>query len=219
METPKQASWVIRKIFEARKWLTNGVQELETYVEKGKYSIKKAYISQMQQYAKPSWKSLYLTKGLMPRHQFIMWMALHQKLATVERVIKWGINVAKECVLCTSGKDETMEHLFFECAYSKFVWDQLLQLFEINRTVGNWQEEVNWMTMKTKKRDMKWTILGNAFAATVYQIWRERNFRRFQQISRESKDLVRDIVLHLHMREENYCKWKGVLEKIDRFPC
>nr|XP_009796150.1 PREDICTED: uncharacterized protein LOC104242767 [Nicotiana sylvestris] len=35
MKTPKQVSWVIRKIFEARKWLTTGVKELELYAVKG----------------------------------------------------------------------------------------------------------------------------------------------------------------------------------------
>lgn len=45
------------------------------------------------------WKTLAMLKGLIPRHNFIMWLALHQRLTTVDRLGKWGIQVAIRCVL------------------------------------------------------------------------------------------------------------------------
>ncbi|XP_019265436.1 PREDICTED: uncharacterized protein LOC109242998 [Nicotiana attenuata] len=166
METPKEASWVVRKIFEARKRLNTGIQELELYVIQGKYTISKAYHSFMPQYPKVTWKTLYMTRGMIPRHQFILWMAMHRRLATVDRLIRWGIPVPAECVLCMTDEEETHDHLFFECSYSKFIWKQLLSLFGNDRQVGGWQEEIEWMATKTKSRNTKWKILGNAFAAT-----------------------------------------------------
>ncbi|XP_019230598.1 PREDICTED: uncharacterized protein LOC109219231 [Nicotiana attenuata] len=126
-------------------------------------------------------------------------MALHRRLATVDRLIKWGIPVPAECVLCMTDEEETHDHLFFECSYSKFIWKQISRLFGIDRQVGRWQEEIEWMSTKTKSRNTKWKILGNAFAATVYHTWMERNLRRFQQTRKESRDRVREIVLHLHI--------------------
>ncbi|XP_019244491.1 PREDICTED: uncharacterized protein LOC109224365 [Nicotiana attenuata] len=219
METPKQASWVVRKIFEARKWLTTGIQELELYVVQGKYTISTAYRSFIPQYPKVNWKTLYLTQGMIPRHQFILWMALHRRLATVDRLIKWGIPVPAECALCMTDEEETHDHLFFECSYSKFIWKQILRLFGIDRQVGRWQEEIEWMATKTKSRNTKWKILGNTSAAIVYHTWMERNLRRFQQTRKESRDRVREIVLHLHIKGNSYCKWRVVLDWINRYPC
>lgn len=38
-------------------------------------------------------------------------------------------------------------------------------------------------------------------------------------ISYMDGDKVREIVLHLHIKGDSYCKWRVVLNRINRYPC
>lgn len=53
---------------------------------------------------------------------FLVWLAIQDRLSTGVRMRKWGIQQA--CVLCGE-KDETRDHLFFACPYSYTVWDRV----------------------------------------------------------------------------------------------
>lgn len=129
MATPKQASWVIKKILDAREWFMQNCPNdtLSSYCKGGKFYIKKLYKAARPQYQKCNWKRLVTTSKAIPRHQFILWLALHRKWATVERLQKWGITVNKDCVLCSSNTKYTFEHLLFECTYSRNMWNAMLK--------------------------------------------------------------------------------------------
>ncbi|KAK6791742.1 hypothetical protein RDI58_010823 [Solanum bulbocastanum] len=101
------ASWVVRKVLEAREQLrirshSHGtISEQMQGIQLGrKFSIHKMYISLLPNHPKVAWK--YLTKHprIHPRHRFILWLAIQQRLVIVERLLKFGINVTPECVLC-----------------------------------------------------------------------------------------------------------------------
>lgn len=83
METPKQAIWLVRKIFEARKWI-NEVDDLDKFVVKGKYSFKLAYKYFLPQRPKAQWNTLALLKGSIPR-QLILWIVIQNRLVTIDR--------------------------------------------------------------------------------------------------------------------------------------
>lgn len=54
-----------------------------------------------------------------------MWLMLHRKLATTDRLTKWGLDVPKICVFCQS-KEESIEHLFVQRPFSIYLWNKLL---------------------------------------------------------------------------------------------
>ncbi|MCD7473033.1 hypothetical protein HAX54_014580 [Datura stramonium] len=90
---------------DARSWLTgqgNMKDTLHSMKDKLGFNIKICYLKIMPLYKKVGWDILVLTKGMIPTHNFIVWVALHRILATIERVIKWGIQVNADCVLCTT---------------------------------------------------------------------------------------------------------------------
>lgn len=101
-----------------------------------------------------------MLKGMV-RRQFILRLALHHKLTTVGRLIKWGIQVPTDCVLCETQVMETKDHLFFGCAYSRKVWKTLLQWLGLYSHIGSWSTEVGWLSKKV--RNMK---ARNAFFET-----------------------------------------------------
>lgn len=53
-------------------------------------------------------------------------MSFLGKLATKGWLLSWGMAVDRVCMPCHL-KDESREHLFFECEYSLVVWKLTLQ--------------------------------------------------------------------------------------------
>ncbi|XP_060202516.1 uncharacterized protein LOC132630951 [Lycium barbarum] len=154
MSTPKQACWIVRKIFEAKSWFpnTNAITHLNQFEVGGRFNIKKTYTAWFPQLPRPNWKNLLLSSGPLPRHHFILWLAVQNRLATVDRLAKWNIQVPMECVMCSSQAVETMQHLFFDCTYSKYIWHTILTWLGIQKQIGTWEEEVQWLSQRVKNK-------------------------------------------------------------------
>ncbi|XP_075106973.1 uncharacterized protein LOC142179967 [Nicotiana tabacum] len=134
---PNQACWLVRKILEAKSWLVNhGDPEvlLKRFEMQGKFSIKKVYQFFTPQFQKVDWKKIALV------------------LSTILRLERWGIQIGKECVLCESGMEETLEHILFDCPYSHQVWNSILGWLGIRRNTDAWQEEVTWIASRINNR-------------------------------------------------------------------
>ncbi|KAH0671259.1 hypothetical protein KY285_023717 [Solanum tuberosum] len=72
MDTPKNAAWVVRKIIDSREVLINSTSVAG------------------QQHPRVPWKSLTLHKHIHPRHIFHLWLAVQQRLSTVDRLQKFA---------------------------------------------------------------------------------------------------------------------------------
>ncbi|XP_016446187.1 uncharacterized protein LOC107771350 [Nicotiana tabacum] len=145
-------------------------------------------------------------------------MAIQRRLATVDRLAKWGIHVTHSCVLCGGDIEETHDHLYFECPYSQSLWTGMLEWLSYQRKVENWEDEVQWLTTNVNNRNPRKTLLGVVFAAVVYHIWIERNERRFQNQRREVKDRAKDIVMQVHIKGQKKCKWTPILSTLNSYP-
>lgn len=60
-----------------------------------------------------------------PRYSFISWLAMQDRLLTVERVTRIFHKPAEPCTLCLRGAENT-RHLFFQCDVSHQVWASIL---------------------------------------------------------------------------------------------
>ncbi|XP_075112580.1 uncharacterized protein LOC142182282 [Nicotiana tabacum] len=220
MKTPTQVCWLMRKIFDGRNWFGNRNYKVELgKCSKGdKFSIKAAYLSFQPQYQKVHWKNLTMEARHIPRHQFILWLAIRQRLATVDRVERWGINIPKDCVLCSKGTTESLAHMFFECKYARDIWSSLLKWMNENRIPKTWNDEVCWMAKRCRGSREKGQVLAWLVAAIVYHVWSERNARRFQNEKRESQQRIKQISLQLHIRGQSYSTWKKILDSLNSFP-
>ncbi|GJS11125.1 RNA-directed DNA polymerase, eukaryota, reverse transcriptase zinc-binding domain protein [Tanacetum coccineum] len=63
---------------------------------------------------------------LIPRHAFILWLAIQGKLMTQDKMEKWQNNVDLRCALCKNCVD-SHDHLFFKCDYALKVWKEMLK--------------------------------------------------------------------------------------------
>lgn len=125
-------------------------------------------------------------------------MAYRKRMLTREKLKRWGIIHDDQCVLCYAAV-ESQNHLFFDCIFSKCIWREVLRRNDINRDVKEWETESEWAVAETRGTDFKAKIRSLALAATVYMIWRERNYRIFRHMGKDWRvglhqieDLIKD---------------------------
>lgn len=70
------------------------------------------------------WKLVWDRHGL-PRHDFIVWMDILNRLARKIKLVKWRLVSDDKCRFCNV-HEETVEHLFFDCNFSNRVWKEVL---------------------------------------------------------------------------------------------
>lgn len=62
------------------------------------------------------WKSVWFPSSI-PKHSFILWLTMRERLLTRDKLLRWGIQTPEDCLLCDSVQ-ETCSHLFFLCPFS-----------------------------------------------------------------------------------------------------
>lgn len=118
---PEQACWMIKKIMEARNfWALNSGSNIS-----GKEFLKQKYLEVLGDRASVPWKATMFSNAARPKVVFIMWVQLHTKMLTKDRLRKWGMEINPTCFLCNQG-DETRDHLFAQCKFTKQVWAKML---------------------------------------------------------------------------------------------
>ncbi|GKA46438.1 RNA-directed DNA polymerase, eukaryota, reverse transcriptase zinc-binding domain protein [Tanacetum coccineum] len=76
------------------------------------------------------WKSMIWFPQSIPRHSFVLWMAVQGRLMTQDKIVIWKPNEDMECALCKQCLDSD-EHLFFLCSYTNVVWEEMQKMLEI----------------------------------------------------------------------------------------
>ena len=83
------------------------------------------------------WHQLVWTPLSIPKHVVVSWMAILDRLPTLDHMTSWGMEVNSTCRLCQNAM-ESRDYLFFSCSYSKDVWRSILQLYGLNRRIMSW---------------------------------------------------------------------------------
>ncbi|KAJ6365576.1 hypothetical protein OIU76_030369 [Salix suchowensis] len=123
-------------------------------------------------------------KGHIPRHAFMLWLATKQRLSTMDR--------HKTCALCRE-EDEDHNHLFFQCNYSKRVWESINEKADLHWPLMEWNHLVQWAASNIHRKNTMSMIAKLIMAASVYYIWQERNRRVFRMQMQNSHYIVNEI--------------------------
>lgn len=98
---------------------------------------------------------------------------------------KLGLNDDATCLFCDKD-DETKDHIFFECSYSKKILEMVLQLCNIGKVVGSWSQELAWAFLQSNDKSLMVAIPNLVWNAYIYTLWREGGGNR---VVHEVKDL------------------------------
>lgn len=112
---PQDSSWYWRKLnalkSDMAEWYSQGAYVL---AENGKYSTGASYAVLIGVKRKMRISDLIWSKISQPRHIFIIWLAVHSRLLTKDRLQRMNIQVDNiTCNLCDDQSIETQHHLFF----------------------------------------------------------------------------------------------------------
>lgn len=125
----KNASWTIRKIINARRYLERAAVRIEEAVVDWKFSIRRMYNMLRGELPKIRWKKMICNNQESLKWVFILFLAIQERLYTKDRLIKWGMWTDPACALCED-EQESHQHL---CRSSAKVWLYILKWLGINR--------------------------------------------------------------------------------------
>lgn len=174
--------------------------------KKDEFSVAKVWQSLRQEKEKVSWAKVVWFSQNIPRHSFILWLAVKERLLTQDRMGMWCNDDELKCSLCKQARD-SHSHLFLNCNYSKEVWENVKEkgrldniVTNLQNSVNNWQDVISLMSSRPLNKSI-WSIIQRLlFSAVVYFIWQERNYRQFQEKERSVEILANHIIETVKMR-------------------
>lgn len=121
------------------------------------------------------WGSRVWFSKATPKFAFITWLAFKDRLSTLDRVSRWSQGIDTTCVLCKNAP-ETRSHIFFECAVSSHIWEQLTKGIMRNSYSNSCETVMRLISASMEKK--KRFCINYALQVAMYFLWRERNKRR-----------------------------------------
>ncbi|XP_071704336.1 uncharacterized protein [Rutidosis leptorrhynchoides] len=173
-------------------WVCNNMKKVQ-------FSIKQTWEDLREDSPKVDWNHVVWYSQAIPKHSFILWLAIKGRLLTQDRILKWNPTGNYICDLCRCCLD-SHEHLFFQCMYAKKVWGSMKVLLMLRSLNDNFGDIINMLKSSPYKRNI-WSIIHRlVLGATVYYIWQERNCRIFKQSSRSDAELIDIIQLNVRLK-------------------
>lgn len=79
------------------------------------------------------WSILVWSAYGIPKHSFLLWLALGMNLKTQDKMKPWDCanKFSMGCVFCQQ-EVESHRHLFFECPYLRLVWFECRNMIRMN---------------------------------------------------------------------------------------
>ncbi|XP_010666883.1 uncharacterized protein LOC104884000 [Beta vulgaris subsp. vulgaris] len=167
------ASWTWKCICKAKRELSQ-LQGNDQWLTQSSFSIKKHYINTLGQATTQQWAASVWNRYSIPKHRFILWLAVQDRLKTRERLFKIGVSESDRCLLCQQ-QPENREHLFFNCHFTKQCLKEVMNWMNFNwngRGIRQLYRRIRGPNAGNKFRKK---VINAAIAAVVYFIWKNRN--------------------------------------------
>ncbi|KAL0434435.1 UNVERIFIED_CONTAM: hypothetical protein Slati_2777800 [Sesamum latifolium] len=127
---------------------------------------------------KVGWSSLFLGPFKIPRHQFILWLAILGRLSTLDK--PWLHHLGGSCVLCQDGTLESHDHLFFMCRCARNCLKEIRKVVHFHWPNRAWEDDIQWASIRWTGKHIVNASYRALLALFVYHLWQERNRRIFQ---------------------------------------
>lgn len=129
-----------------------------------------------------------------PKVKFFLWIALHGRVWTAERCRRHGLQQNTDCALCDQA-DESSDHLFCSCVFTREVWHRVLTLLGIPHLcpVGDRPLDVWWMEARGALSGALRRSFDSVVLLVSWIIWKERNRRTFDSLSKSTTEVLAQI--------------------------
>ncbi|XP_020258830.1 uncharacterized protein LOC109835258 [Asparagus officinalis] len=197
-------SWMWKQMIKARDraalscgGINNLLQLLNVCGRNTKFHISALYHDLLPVTQQVPWHYTVWDQLSYPKHSFISWLAVLNKLLTKDRLMKRGLIIDGSCCLCSGAELENRNHLFFSCKFSSEVWNGIMSWLQFTWRSCEWDHILEWFCTKLRGKGFKQGIRRIAFTAAIYNIWTERNLRIFQQEIRTVTQLIKRIKMDI----------------------
>lgn len=169
---PTTGSWLIKGILRCRP-LTQNNPTWDVMMNGSGFKTRLVYEHVRGVRPVVPWRKLFLGNIARPRAQFTLWVACHGRLATKDRLYRFGMIQDATCAFCSHV--ESLDHLMFDCLVTKQIWQHVLHWLKISHVSGDWPSELEWAVANSKGKGWKTKLLKRAITKATYEIWRYRN--------------------------------------------
>ncbi|KAL0288053.1 UNVERIFIED_CONTAM: hypothetical protein Sradi_7109800 [Sesamum radiatum] len=159
---------------------------------KGSFSSAAAYMVFCPPGPTVGWSSLLGGTFKIPRHRFILWLAILGRLSTMDK--PWLQHLGTTCVLCQEDAMESHEHLFFMCSYATRCLHAIRRMVSFHWPYNSWPTVIRWASVRWRGKHVVSASYRALLASPVYHLWRERNLRIFQHTTRTADEIARTVV-------------------------
>ncbi|XP_074306123.1 uncharacterized protein LOC141641355 [Silene latifolia] len=164
-------SW--RSILIVRNDLIDRAGNLETtrrilsnYTKGGKLKLSLIYDQFREKAQKINWYRGVWQRAVLPKHSFIMVLAMQRRLATIDKLNQKGICLVNWCILCKAA-NEAHTHLFFKCSFTAAVWKGVLQWLGMPDRTLDMRRELRWIANSRVRRHWNAHWYTSCLNATV----------------------------------------------------
>lgn len=160
----------------------------------GTYTAKSAYLATFHGSAScPAWK-LTWKAWAPPRVKFFHWLANLGRCWKADRLARRGLPHPPCCPLCDQAP-ESIQHLFFECSFSKQVWLEILLWLHLTCHVPDGEENLTewWNKARQSTAKLMHKRLASAALLIPWMTWKHRNDCVFNAATPSTNALVSKI--------------------------
>ncbi|GJS24789.1 hypothetical protein Tco_0453421 [Tanacetum coccineum] len=139
-----------------------------------------------------NWYDMVWFADCIPSHAFHLWLVDKRRLKTQDLLRMWDVNgaiLSMHCPLC-DGQLDSHEHLFFDCVFSKQIWDSVKSLVGLPNVIGSISIIVDLLIPFAKRRSAQSVVAKLVMAACSYYIWQERNLHLFMNQKRSHSQVT-----------------------------
>jgi hypothetical protein len=134
------------------------------------FSVNSLYKKKISDQVAVSYKFLWKSK-LPQKIKIFIWLVVRNKILTKDNLKKRNWKGSQDCCFC--GCDETIDHLFFYCPISRYVWRVIQVALNLEVIPKNIIELCDGWLSKPKDKITNLLLFG--CGAVFWAIWRTRN--------------------------------------------
>ncbi|XP_074292274.1 uncharacterized protein LOC141619155 [Silene latifolia] len=180
-------AWSWKSICKVKEIMKAGYQNDQWSANLKAYSIREWYEWLRNKQPKKDWVQLVWNDWNIPKHALISWLVMNQGLNIKAKLFQFGCCPDNRCCICDQ-EPETLEHLFFDCLYSR----QVLSLIEQWRGL---KIAVDFYASNGRNAGARLKMHTHylLWSACFYHIWSQRNNSRVNLILTRPESLVMQI--------------------------
>ncbi|KAM6569105.1 hypothetical protein CsatB_017090 [Cannabis sativa] len=183
------SSWYWRKIIELKNDLKCKITPRDFMAETCKIAeVYKILTAPTESY---HWSKQVWSRLNIPKHSFLIWLAVQDRLKTRERLFRFNVAAEATCILCNDLNENT-SHLFFDCKFSQSCLSQIKVWLNWRVVSVSLQGLLRWIN-RSKASKFRRGIFSGTIAALVYHIWKARNLKLWQANTIDPDQVVQEV--------------------------